>query len=291
MGGLKESEDPAGNGSISILDSSSRSLLDISWLGPIQLEETEQETEKGEADLYLPKWMERDTPVVNRNVVRIRVDNVYYEYPVERYPASKEEVTAIEEKIRSMEAVRKSVLTESEQSEIGHRESYASVEEEKHRKISPENLRIFFLWDRNKSEKDITKHNIEQVRAKVKKGRSSPLVIPTKVNRYLINVSLRYSISFVYVEESTVEAMVASLEKCIRKRRHEEGPALRLKKIEDASGLVASVLRAVPGITPQESSIIRGQFRSFADLSRISVPVVGVRDSTVLQLKSLFERS
>ncbi|KAI5188806.1 hypothetical protein NEMIN01_0174 [Nematocida minor] len=311
-------EETVFNQSSTILESSSRSLQDVSWLGSIQ----QPETKEPEKPLYLPEWTDSGAAVIHENVVKIQVDGAYHVFPIEKYPVDRKETRHIEERIKKAqnankvckkesteEVAQKSIIFDSSTLEVIDQSSLydcstgvenggligtdkradslkkASMDENKALK---ENL--FFLWERESSEQIIAQNNITVCTKAVKNKPNKLLVRSSKIADVLTVMSLKYKISFVHLTKETLDTALCSLENSIRRNGSDTGPALRLRKTQKPDDLLETVLRSVSGITVDEISILKKKFGSLAGMSQIGFSVEGVQSHTILQVRNLFSK-
>lgn len=239
---------------------SSKSLLDVSWLGTIQ-----KEKEELTAPLYLPDWIATgvETAAHAEDFVKIRVDEQYYDFLIAKYPKSKTEVDDIEKRIKEN---KKEKNTES---------------------ILKENL--FFLWEREAAERSITRLNIDAIKDIVKKKPVSKIERSCEVSEGLLRISLTHGVSFVHLTKSSLKVALESLEKAIAREGKEIGPALKLRKSKEPASLFEIVLKSIAGITVSEVAKIKEKYKSIAEIRNIDWPleIEGVKQSTLRQIEKL----
>ncbi|KAH9386365.1 uncharacterized protein NEMAJ01_1261 [Nematocida major] len=276
---MKIAEEEAENISLSILESSSRSLLDVSWLSSVQQPEAEL-TEP----VYLPAWLGMEAPSASDSAIQIRVDGAYYEFLIEKYPETEEAVARIEQRIAQN---KKPSSGRGEKKEAGGGGPASSLDESVCEMLC-EN--VFFLWEREAAERNISRQNIYVVKEAIRNARM--VTQPERsmhIAECLMTVSMQRGVSFVHVGAKSLAAALESLEGVIRKSRQESGPALRLRKTKNPESLLETVLRSA-GVSADEIACVQKKYKSLADIASISASadIEGVKPCTLKKICSLF---
>ncbi|EIJ87286.1 hypothetical protein NEPAR06_0152 [Nematocida parisii] len=304
-----KTEESGENTSSIIMDSSSKSLMDVSWLSSLQNDQSGQTEPAPDLPLYLPGWMNIETAGKSTDIIRMRVEGVYYGFLVSKYPETLCEVEEVEDRIIHSKKFGPSPIKEecvancasiiTDVISISDSDDPLSIPQDNYKNEKEQelemarkrlNTRMFFLWDRESAEKNIALHNIHAIKH-AKNGRVSiGLIQPADILEQLTCISLRHSVSFVYLNTNTLDIALNSLEAAILRDGKEAGPALKLKKTSNPQELMEIILRSISGIGNEEIRILKAQFASVSELSEINKieSITGVKESTILKIRSIF---
>ncbi|EHY65351.1 hypothetical protein NERG_01797 [Nematocida ausubeli] len=309
--GNREDESMA-NASSVMLDSSSKSLVDVSWLSSLHQEPAPwiEPTEP----LYLPGWMHLDAAENACDTIKIRMDDVYYEFLASKYPENAAEVEEIEKRIISnrkacaqIAAISKNktdgeenasvivdlVSTEDKSDACDAYDSKHIDEREESQILRHSELKedMVFLWDREAAEKSIAAYNASVIKNAERGKIVGALTRACDISESLTSVSFTHNVSFVHICKETAEAALETLEAALSRDEKGLGPALRLKKTNNPQELLDVVLRSISGIGNEEIRILRKTFASVAEISQIEKieSLSGIKEDTIAKIKTLFK--
>ncbi|KAI5171750.1 hypothetical protein NEFER03_1055 [Nematocida sp. LUAm3] len=283
-----------------VIENSSRSLIDISWLSPAAIQERHP--------VYLPKWMEMEGYATHEsNSIKVLANEKYYEFPVEGYPSTQEKVHSLKASIESEDKRRKMEKNRKEEDLV--KSSGSSHPEPPQKEKEPMSIDantntqlLFFLWNREEIEGEIAEKNISVIKADIYAkyfGRAekaqaslSDIEHPEKICALLWRLSLEYGVSFVFLSKSTLNYALASLTKALEHTGDKSEPCIRIKKRSAPEDLLKSTLQAVPGIFRTEVDIIMEKYKSVYEImyaiEHQQFLCEGVREKACKQIISFF---
>ncbi|KAI5186326.1 hypothetical protein NEHOM01_1390 [Nematocida homosporus] len=289
-----------------VIGSSSRSLIDLSWLSPVP-------AEKEQAPLYAPEWISGiGAAVHSESTIKVLIAGCYYSFLIEKYPTSEESVELLRHRVKLHQGTAKAsprARISAATNECGGvtgsgvqaSGDVSSIEYGDGGSGSANNgsslaSRLFFLWDRAGSELAVARNNASAVKKHLKLGHSERIESTAKIWAEILKLSLDTGISFVPLDESTVESALVSLQRSIDKQKKGR-PVIALKKRADPSDVLKEMVGSVTGITAAEVDAIVRRFRSTRGLleevlklkgPEAYVPVDGVRKKVLVAIRSLF---
>jgi len=259
-----------------VIGSSSRSLVDLSWIDlPKDAEgsagaDKEQKEEKGvkiDDSIIVPVWIEGNMAKHSENTIKVAMEikdakigesseNSGQQiackvFPVERYPVSEDQLDGIEERCRGYRGV-------------------------------------FFLWDRKESEEEIYTKNAAAVKDFAKTGNIGWTEKLHHIQASLLEISLRSSVSFICISKETIGEAAESLKNSQRSSQGSAG--VKMKKKTEPEDVLRNILGTVGGILQKEVEILGTKYKTTAALVQ-SVPlgsVEGVRSKTLDKINDLF---
>ncbi|KAI5189800.1 hypothetical protein NECID01_0706 [Nematocida sp. AWRm77] len=209
---------------------------------------------QSEASLVLPEWIEssKHKHTHASKEIKLVVNGQTHTFPVEKHPTTEE---GAEKVCRRAE---------------GHKG-------------------VFFLWGRQKSEKEIHEKNNAALKAFAGTGSLGDVCSASAITDRLTKASLQHSVSFVHIAEESLECVLESLRRSLSKT---ESSILKVKvkKQADPERILEGLLKEVTGIKKTEVSLLVSRYKTVANLVEgFSEAAEGIRETVVERIRALLQ--